>query len=97
MRYWREKGCPFHNDTSFMELDDLATAPFEIYIIKQQKGDFVLLPPNTLYQFISFVRVNLSPFLFLNVSAKFSSSHCIRNTINKTLEKFFDLITHRMN
>jgi hypothetical protein len=54
MRYWRERGCSIHNDSSFMELDDLAAAPFEIYIIKQQEGDLVFLPADTLHQYISF-------------------------------------------
>lgn len=40
-------------DNFFMPLQELAKAPFDIYVIKQREGDFVLVPPECVHQVVN--------------------------------------------
>ncbi|KAJ3284727.1 hypothetical protein HK104_009808 [Borealophlyctis nickersoniae] len=51
--YWREKGQDLDTDDYFMGVEDLANAPFKVYVIEQRVGDFVIVPSETAHQVVN--------------------------------------------
>ncbi|KAL6056808.1 JmjC domain-containing protein [Balamuthia mandrillaris] len=51
--YWEQHGSSIDDDNYFMPVEDLLKAPFLVYVIKQQEGDLVLVPPEAAHQVIN--------------------------------------------
>lgn len=51
-------------DNFFMPLQELAKAPFDIYVIKQREGDFVLVPPECVHQVVNKVISSMTYEIF---------------------------------
>ncbi|KAJ3146961.1 hypothetical protein HDU86_008322 [Geranomyces michiganensis] len=49
-RFWKAHGQSIYTDDYFASLEVLQTAPFDVYVIEQKLGDFVIVPPETAHQ-----------------------------------------------
>ena len=51
--YWNEKGGSIDHDNYFMSWQSLMNAPFDVYVVEQKVGDFVIVPPLCSHQVIN--------------------------------------------
>ncbi|KAJ3175359.1 hypothetical protein HDU87_006311 [Geranomyces variabilis] len=49
-RFWKAQGQSIYGDDYFASVDVLQTAPFDVFVIEQKLGDFVIVPPETAHQ-----------------------------------------------
>uniref|UniRef100_A0A6B2L733 JmjC domain-containing protein n=1 Tax=Arcella intermedia TaxID=1963864 RepID=A0A6B2L733_9EUKA len=55
-QFWREQESgreTLDHDNQFLPPSRLVSAPFDVFVIKQTSGDFVILPPNSAHQVIN--------------------------------------------
>lgn len=53
-KYFQKLGRELDHENYVINLEELAKAPFKIYIIKQKVGDLVLVPPRSCHQVVNF-------------------------------------------
>ncbi|KAJ3144784.1 hypothetical protein HDU89_007748 [Geranomyces variabilis] len=49
-RFWKAQGQSIYGDDYFASMEVLQTAPFDVFVIEQKLGDFVIVPPETAHQ-----------------------------------------------
>lgn len=53
-RYFQSLGQEVDHETHVITIDELAKAPFKVYITEQKLGDLVLVPPRSCHQVVNY-------------------------------------------
>ncbi len=51
--FFRKLGTEIDHETQVLSVEDLAKAPFNVYVTRQRLGDLVLVPPRSCHQVIN--------------------------------------------
>ena len=53
-KYFHSLGRELDHENHVITLEELANAPFQVFIIEQKLGDLVLVPPRSCHQVVNF-------------------------------------------
>lgn len=54
IEFWKKKSCgSLFDDNQWISPEELAKAPFTVYVIEQREGDFILIPSESAHQVIN--------------------------------------------
>lgn len=57
--YFRALGHELDHETHVVSMSELASAPFDVYVVEQKVGDLVLVPPRSCHQVVNFGRMTI--------------------------------------
>ncbi|TPX58028.1 hypothetical protein PhCBS80983_g03426 [Powellomyces hirtus] len=80
-KFWQAQGQSIYRDNFFASVELLATAPFDVYVIEQKQGDFVIVPPETAHQVYNKGGVNIK--VSWNRVTVDSLSRCVERVLSE--------------
>ncbi|KAJ3022666.1 hypothetical protein HKX48_005596 [Thoreauomyces humboldtii] len=80
-QFWKDHKQSIYQDNFFAPVELLETAPFDVYVVEQRLGDFVIVPPESAHQVYNKGGVNIK--VSWNRVTVDSLSRCVRDVLSE--------------